>query len=122
MPKHIITYRCGHQKHDFIFASQERVPDELARYAKIFCCSCQIVKEQRQFEEAIAQANEVYNITDQNGCLITATRTHPGFCQITVCYEGNEAPYYKRELEISQVTAELHQRNHRDLYWSADKI
>lgn len=122
MPKRIITYQCGHQKYDFIFAAHERVPDELARYAKMLCCSCQVAKEQQQFEEVIAQADEVYNITDQNGLLIAATRTRPGFCRISVRAEGNGASSYEKEIEIAQVTVELHQRNHRDLYWAATQI
>ena len=72
-----ITYRCGHQKEDFVYASEEYIPARLAEYARQLCYSCQVTREQQQFEEAIQQAHEVYNVTDQNGHFLTAT----GFAQ-----------------------------------------
>lgn len=115
--KYTITYRCGHQRQDFIHTAEEYVPDILAEFARTLCSSCQLAREQQQFEEAIQQANRVYNITDQNGCLITVTLTRPGFCQITMQYDG-DAPFYEKELEIAQVTPELHRQCCKDLYWS----
>jgi hypothetical protein len=117
MAKQTITYRCGYQKEEFIFASEEDMPQRLAELARTLCHFCQIAQEQKQFEEALQQAHEVYNVTDQNGCLITATCTRPGYCKIIRQHEG-EAPFYVRELEIAQVTAELYQRGHKGLYWS----
>ena len=115
--KYTITYRCGHQEQDFIYTDEKYIPQKLAEYALMLCHSCQIAREQQQFEEVIRQANRVYNLTYQNGCLITATWTRPGFCQISMQYEG-EAPFYEEELLIIHVTAELYRRNCKDLYWS----
>ena len=113
----IVTYRCGHQEQVTISASVEHISQRIADYARLLCHSCQIAREQQQFEEVIQQANQAYNVTDQNGCLITARLSRPGFCQVTMQYEG-EAPFYEEEIEIAQVTAELHRRDRKDLYWS----
>ena len=116
--KYLITYRCGHQKEDFIYASGEYVHARLAEYARQLCPSCQVAQEQQQFEEALQAKPVVYNQTDQNGHFLTATRTRPGFRRITV-RDAGQALLREDESEIAQVTADLYQRYYKHLYRSA---
>jgi len=115
--KYTIIYHCGHQTYDFICAPEECVPARLAEYACQLCHSCQIAREQRQFEGALQANPLVHNVTDQNGHFLTATRTRPDFCQITV-YDAEQVSLEEYEIEISQVTTDLYRRDYHNLYWS----
>jgi hypothetical protein len=122
--KHTITYRCSHQECDFIYAREDFIADRLAEFARHLCLSCQMREEQRQFEAVLAlqktEGQTIYNILYHNAHLAAATFTRPGYCLLVVCSNG-EVPFYHREVEISQVTAELHERGFKSLYWGSKK-
>ena len=116
--KGTITYRCGHQEEGFIPASEETLAARLAEYARHLCRSSQIEREQQQFEEALQSNSVVYCVTDQNGRFLTTRRTGLSSCRVTVS-DAERTPRVEYEIQIAQVTTELHLRNYKDLYWSA---
>lgn len=122
--KHTITYRCGHQHRDFIYAREDFIAGKMAEFSRHLCLPSQMRKEQQQFEAVLAAlqtaGQTIYNILYHNGYLAAVTPTRPGYCLLIVCSNG-EAPFYHQEVEISQVTAELHERGFKSLYWGGKK-
>jgi hypothetical protein len=121
-----LSYRCGHQEQDFIYAREDFIADRLAEFARHLCLPCQMREEQQQFEAVLRRQQQqaaaepelttIYIITYQNGALAAATPTRPGYCQVALCWNG-QAPFYDRELEVSQVTTELRSKGFKSLYW-----